>query len=791
MSPGPVAGSRTPERGAAPAGEPILSVRDLRVRLGSEAGPVHAVRGIDLDVHAGRTLALVGESGAGKSVTALALMGLLPDRANVEGSVRLGGTQLLGLPDRAMSAYRGRDLAMIFQDPSSSLTPVLTVGDQIVEAVRAHQDVSRPAARRRAVELADLVGLPNPRTVLDAYPHELSGGMRQRVVIAAAIANEPRVLVADEPTTALDVTVQAQVLDVLRFAQHETGAGLLLLTHDLGIVAGLADDVAVLYAGRVVERAGVDETFAGPRMPYTLGLLGALPRLERAPGPPITGVDGSPPTLLAEPTGCPFLPRCPLAVPACADGEPALVPVPAGGGGGPSPTDRHGARVGWSGPGDSGHVAACRRAGDLGPGVDPRDVFPAPVPATPALRAIPREERPPVLEVRDLRASFPLGGRAPFRRRRGSVRVVDGVDLDLVAGECLALVGESGCGKTTTLRRIMDLACGMSTGTDVDASRGTSGGGANGESGDVRVLGTPVSGPPARRRARAVRASGRHVQLVFQDSSDALDPRLTVFEAVAEGARAAGTPAGDVAARVGELLGLVDLDPVHADRFPAQLSGGQRQRVGLARALAVAPSVLLLDEPVSALDVSVRAGVLDLLGALRAELGLAYVLVAHDLAVVAHVADRVAVMYLGRIVEIGAVEQVFARPRHPYTRALLSAVPIPDPPRERRRERIALAGDPPSPLDRPAGCVFASRCPVLPGLDAPEAHRCRTRQPPLVDADSRADHRHACFFPDAPLLDRSTPRDTAATSGPHLGTRPRPASDAPVAPGSPLERTPR
>lgn len=683
-----------------PAGQPVVSVRDLHVHFPSEAGSVHAVRGVDFDLHPGRVLGIVGESGSGKSVTSLALMGLLTENARVTGSITYQGKELLGLSDAQMSKHRGSDIAMVFQDPLSSLTPVFTVGDQIVEALLAHQSMSKKAARERAIELLEIVGIPSPRTRVDAYPHEFSGGMRQRVVIAIAIANNPRVIIADEPTTALDVTIQAQILDVLKVAQRETGAAVVMITHDLGVVAGIADDVMVMYAGRPVEKGTVDEVFYHPRMPYTLGLLGSVPRVDRKEKASLVPIEGNPPNLINEPTGCPFAPRCPLVEERCVNGEPELVSV------------------------GVGHLAACVRHAHLSDIEGATDVFPTPPVAHSSLQDIPREQRETFLAVEDLHKHFPLMKGTLFKRQVGDVKAVDGVTFDLREGECLAIVGESGCGKSTTLLEIMEMS---------PTVRGT-----------IVVLGRSVASLQKKAEVTALR---RNVQLVFQDPMGALDPRFTVYEIISEPLKAFGVPEADRQRRTRELMATVGLEPDHLNRFPTQFSGGQRQRIGIARALALNPKVIVLDEPVSALDVSVQAGVINLLDRLKAELGISYLFVAHDLAVVRHISDRVAVMYLGKFVEIGDVDEVFDNPTHPYTRALLSAIPIPDPAGERTRARILLKGDLPSPLDRPVGCDFASRCPVLATLGEAEAERCRTAEPPLEQV-GHGDHRQACFYPD-------------------------------------------
>lgn len=698
---------------------PVLSVRDLSVRFSSENGVVNAVRGVSFDVLPGRTLGIVGESGSGKSVTSMAVMGLLPDAADVSGSVRLNGTELLGLSDKAMSRYRGSEMAMVFQDPLSSLTPVYTVGAQIIEALTIHNpNMSRAAKEARAVELLAMVGIPAPKDRLRAYPHEFSGGMRQRVMIAIAIANNPRILIADEPTTALDVTIQAQVLEVLKTAQEETGASVVMITHDLGVVAGMADDIMVMYAGRSVETGTVDDIYYNPRMPYTMGLLGAVPRVDIGGKASLVPIDGVPPNLLFQPTACSFAPRCPLVTEGCHDGEPALLAT----------------------QGSSAHRAACIRSDELGD-ADARVIFQAPAVPVSRFEGIPREDRKTVLQLTDVRKHFPLLKGALLKRRVGTVKAVDGLSFDIREGECFSIVGESGSGKTTTLLEIMEFH------KDQD--------------GEVVIGG--ISNKKADD-ARTKSAMRKELQMVFQDPTGALDPRFTVYEILAEPLENQGMDKADTRKRIMELMRLVGLQPDHVNRFPNQFSGGQRQRIGIARALAVNPRLVVLDEPVSALDVSVQAGVINLLDKLRAELGLSYLLVAHDLSVVRHISDRVAVMYLGKIVEIGDVGRVFEAPRHPYTRSLLSAIPVPDPQVERNRVRIILQGDLPSPLDAPKGCNFAGRCPVFAALPHDKQQQCLTLEPPLsavpaTPPEPAVDQQFACFFPDGSLAE-----DLVATS---------------------------
>jgi peptide/nickel transport system ATP-binding protein len=659
---------------------------------------------VDFDLMPGKTLGIVGESGSGKSVTSMAIMGLLPETADISGSVRYKGKELLGLSDKAMCKYRGSDIAMVFQDPLSSLTPVYTVGNQIIEALTVHNPtMSKQAKEARAVELLRMVGIPSPKDRLKAFPHEFSGGMRQRVMIAIAIANDPRVLIADEPTTALDVTIQAQVLEVLHTAQEETGAAVVMITHDLGVVAGMADDIMVMYAGKPVETGTVEDIYYNPRMPYTMGLLGAVPRVDSANKQSLVPIEGTPPNLTLPVTGCSFAPRCPLASDACLHGEPGLFSV----------------------PGSEGHRAACIKTDQLSGEADAHEIFQAPPKPVSKFDGVARLERDVVLELKDVKKHFPLLKGALIKRRIGTVKAVDGLSFDIREGECLSIVGESGCGKTTTLLEIMEFH--------------------PDQVGEVVISGVSNKVATDSRTKMAMR---KQMQMVFQDPTGALDPRFTVYEVLAEPLENLGMPKAAVRKRIMELMRLVGLQPDHVNRFPNQFSGGQRQRIGIARALAVNPKLVVLDEPVSALDVSIQAGVINLLDQLRAELGLSYLMVAHDLSVVRHISDRVAVMYLGKIVETGDVDEVFDNPRHPYTRALLSAIPVPDPNLERTRERIILQGDLPSPLDAPKGCNFATRCPVFAALPAAKQEKCLTLEPPLA---SEGQQEFACFFPDGEI----------------------------------------
>ncbi|WP_262391399.1 ABC transporter ATP-binding protein [Nocardiopsis sp. CNR-923] len=549
----------------------VLEVNDLSVTFQSDDGPLQAVREVSYVLRAGEALGIVGESGSGKSVTSMAIMGLLPRNARVTGSARVLGQEVVGLTDAQISKVRGERIAMIFQDPLTSLNPVYTVGYQIAEAVLAHRNVGRAKAMDRALELLELVGIPHPEQRLKQYPHELSGGMRQRVVIAIAMANDPDVIIADEPTTALDVTVQAQVLEALNAARRETGAALVLITHDLGVVAGNVDRVAVMYGGRIVESGPVEEVFYRPRMPYALGLLGSLPRLDADRRERLTPIMGTPPSLNAMPPGCSFAPRCPMARTRCHEEEPLLLKL-----------DERGDRV-WADVGDpEAHSAACHFSAELGEST-PADLFRAESVAGPDTevgteRGSAREEATdppavdgtgadsgagggePILTVTDLVKNFPIRSKGLLRRKIGEVQAVSGISLDLREKETLALVGESGCGKSTTARLLLQLI------------RRTSG--------EVHYRGQPLHALTPRQ----MRPLRRDLQIVFQDPFASLDPRMTVADIIAEPLRVHREGNGKSRRRVAELLELVGLNPEHGSRYPHEFSGGQRQRIGVARA---------------------------------------------------------------------------------------------------------------------------------------------------------------------------------------------------------------
>ncbi len=604
---------------------PVLSVTGLRTWIDAPGGVLRAVDGVDFELRAGETFALVGESGCGKSMTALSLLRLLPEAGHVAGGqVMLGGRDLLDLPEAAMRAVRGRRVAMIFQEPATSLNPVLTVGRQIVEAIERHLGLGGEAARARALSLLEAVGMPEPVRRYDEYPFQLSGGLKQRVMIACALAADPEVLVADEPTTALDVTIQAQILDLLRKLQVERGMALLLITHDLGIVSQMAHRVAVMYAGQIVELADRDDFFRAPQHPYSQKLFDALP-VPGKRGGELAVIPGQVPALTREFHACRFVERCEQAFERCAAAAPPLL----------SATSGQGA-----------HWARCflRERGPAPPRV-----------VAPEAGAYRTEAAPhPLLEVRDLQVHFPIR-RGLLRRTIGHVKAVDGISLSIGEGRTLALVGESGCGKTTAGKAILQLI--RPTG------------------GSVRFAGDELAGL-ARGAMRRYR---RDLQIIFQDPYASLNPRMRVVDILAEGMRALQAPAartrGEEDRRIDELLEQVGL-PVQARvRYPHEFSGGQRQRIAIARALAVDPKLIVCDEPTSALDVSVQAQILNLLGSLQARLGIAYLFITHNMAVVHYLAHEVAVMRAGRILEQGPVADVLLRPRHEYTRELLAAVP--------------------------------------------------------------------------------------------------------------------
>ena len=644
----------------------MLKVDHLRLGFTAGKATLAAVDGISFVISKGETFALLGESGCGKSATAQGIMRLLPTAGRIlNGHVALDEVELLGLSEAEMRAYRGGRMAMIFQEPATSLNPVLTVGRQIGEVLERHLGLSGHAAIPRMVELLRLVGIADPERRLTEFPFQLSGGMKQRVMIAVALAGEPELLIADEPTTALDVTVQAQILDLLAKIQVDRGMGMLLITHDLGVVARMAHRIGVMYAGELVEVASREAFFTQPRHPYTQALFQALPEVSRR-GLRLTTIPGQVPPLAAMPSGCRFAERCNYVMPVCRAESPPWREISVG----------HSVRCHWQG--EAIEDVRTRNA------VTELDIEPG--------RAF--------LQVDELKVHFPI--RKGFLQRTvGHVRAVDGVSLAISAGRTLALVGESGCGKTTVGKALLQLI------------RPTAG--------SVALGGNELVGLKGRR----LRSARRHMQMIFQDPFASLNPRLRVGEIIAEGMGALGVEAasGNREA-VLALLQQVGLPLEAVERYPHEFSGGQRQRIAIARALAVQPELLICDEPTSALDVSVQAQILNLLKSLQAELGVAYLFITHNFAVVEYLAHDVAVMYLGRIVEQGRADEVLRSPRHPYTQALLSAVPAPR--LDGHTEIIRLFGETPSPANPPDGCHFHPRCPHATDI-------CRQRYPSVSD----------------------------------------------------------
>ncbi|MFJ8672516.1 dipeptide ABC transporter ATP-binding protein [Streptomyces sp. NPDC093589] len=678
--------------------EPLLRIDGLRVEIAGRGRTVHALDGIDLDLAPGEALGIVGESGCGKTMTALSVLGLLPGGGKVTGGrILFDGTDLAAAPAPVLRGIRGHSIGMVFQDPLTSLNPTLTIGAQVAEPLLLHTRLTKAQAWAKAEETLRLVGMPRPAERMRQHPHQLSGGMRQRVAIAMALVCEPRLLIADEPTTALDVTTQHQILELIDELRTRLGMAMILVTHDLGVIARRVDRVAVMYGGRIAEHAPVRPLFATPRHRYTQALFAALPHLPPGEAAPTGGTDarplatipGLPPSLVTRPVGCRFAPRCGFATDLCRTTEPDLQ----GGAGGGAP-----------------HAFACFHPADPAPGSDPVAEVRPPAPAAPAARTA-----EPLLRLAGVAKTYPLHG-GPFARRSAAAQVsaVDGISLTVRRGETFGIVGESGCGKSTLGRMVVGLEP-PTGGTIHFADR------------DISTL--------TRRELRAHR---RQVQLMFQDSYASMDPRMRVGAVLREPLVVQGI--GDKAEQRRRIAGLLDdvgLPQGAVDRYPHEFSGGQRQRLGLARALALGPALVVADEPVSALDVSVQAQILNLMRDLQRDKGLTYLFISHDLAVVRHLADSVGVMYLGKLVETGPVEQVFARPLHPYTRGLLDTVNVPDP--DAAPAGTPLGGETPSAAAPPSGCRFRTRCPIATDL-------CAATEPPPAEPETPG-HRVACHFP--------------------------------------------
>ncbi|UFQ14321.1 MULTISPECIES: ABC transporter ATP-binding protein [Streptomyces] len=671
--------------------EPLLTLDGLRVDITSRERTVHALDGVSLTLAPGEALGIVGESGCGKTMTALAVLGLLPPGGAITGGrVLFDGRDLATAAAPVLQDVRGNTVGMVFQDPLTSLNPTMTIGTQVAEPLLLHRPgIGRKEARTRAEEMLRLVGMPQPAERMKAYPHQLSGGMRQRVAIAMALVCEPKLLIADEPTTALDVTTQHQILELVDDLRARLGMAMILVTHDLGVIAHRVDRVAVMYAGKVVEQSGVRDLFARPRHRYTEALFAALPERAAAAGTELHTIPGLPPNLTTRPTGCRFAPRCAFATDQCRAEEPPL-----------AHDEKRGAE----------HRFACFHPVPVEAAAKDEVVTPPPVPPAAAPGDV-------LLELDALTKEFPLKG-GPFSRGRGTVSAVGGVTLTVRRGETFGMVGESGCGKTTLGR----IVAGLEEPT----------------SGTVYFEGAD----PLRMSRAERRAHRRRVQLMFQDSTAAMDPRMRVADILREPLVIQGAGGrAEQEERVAGLLDAVGLPRGAVHRYPHEFSGGQRQRLGLARALTLSPDLVVADEPVSALDVSVQAQILNLMRDLQREHGLTYLFISHDLAVVRHLADTVGVMYLGKLVEAGPAEKVYAQPLHPYTRGLLETVNLADPGAVSTAGRAPLRGEAPSAAKPPSGCRFRTRCPLVQEV-------CATTEPPVSTPNGEG-HQVACHFPPA------------------------------------------
>ena len=680
---------------------PLLQINDLHTDIEIRNGVVRALSGVDLHVNPGETLGIVGESGSGKTMTALSLMGLLPQGGKVSsGSIILDGQDLTQLPLKDKRKLRGTKVGMIFQDPLTSLNPTMKIGLQVCEPLRVHEKLSKREALARAVEILKRVGMPRPEVVINNYPHQLSGGMRQRVMIAMALVCKPRILIADEPTTALDVTTQMQILDLIDELRDEYKMGVILITHDLGVVAGHTDRVAVMYAGRIVETAPTKTLFTEPKHRYTSSLMAALPERALEAGTKLFSIPGAPPSLTNLPVGCRFAARCLWATDECRAGYPDL-------------------------SGDDSHTFSCFhpvQEGDESPAILQAKLDSGK--AEDAVEGAPQISHEVLLDVKEASREYESAGSGFFKRNKGVVSAVDRVSITVKKGETYGLVGESGCGKSTVGRLIAGLEPPSGGAIELDGR-------------DLATL----------KGRDAVRIH-RDVQMMFQDSYAAMDPRMRIDQILAEPMSIQKTGnARQIAERIMEIPEQVGLTEEILDRYPHEFSGGQLQRIGFARSLTLAPDLIVADEPVSALDVSVQAQVLNLMKDLQQELGLSYLFISHDLAVVQYMADRIGVMYLGRIVEEGPAHEVVKNPKHPYTKALIDSIPVPDPEFKHDESAIKLTGEPPSAVNPPEGCRFRPRCPFA-------GEECKV-QPMLTDET----HRVACHHP---LLQLSVKEEVGA-----------------------------
>jgi peptide/nickel transport system ATP-binding protein len=756
----PGAGASSGASSSGPAGngfEPLLRISDLKTHFFTQEGVVRAVDGVDLSVPRGKTVCVVGESGCGKSVTARSILQLVERPGQIiGGSVEWRPEETAEWTDLAaldakgsdIRRVRGAEIGMVFQEPMASLSPMYTVGDQLVEAILLHEPIPKEQARERAIAQLRKVGIPQPERRIDAYPFQLSGGMCQRVMIAVALSCDPALLIADEPTTALDVTTQARILDLLKDLQDQTGMAMVFITHDLGVVAEIADEVTVMYLGKVAEHGTVEEIFGQPKHPYTQALLRSIPTM-RGTGERqrLAAIRGMVPHPQNRPPGCPFHTRCDHVIKGlCDKDDPPVIQFggghlalchlyeesgelkdPADGAVAGSATSGAESRATGSAGGDS---AAAKSAGVEPAGAAART--PAAAAAGSGTTATTREPRrtasahaKPLLEVRDLSMHFAIK-RGMLGRTSATIRAVDGVDFTIQPGETLGLVGESGCGKTTVGRCLARTL--NPTGGHINYQ--TTGG----ETVDLATMGN-----------RDLKAYRREIRVVFQDPFSSLNPRMTLLQLVGEPLKTNELASGSaITDRVAEMLRRVGLRPEYMHRYPHAFSGGERQRINIARALITDPRLVIADEAVSALDVSVRAQILNLLSDLQDEFNLTYLFISHDLSVIEHLCDRVAVMYLGKLVETAETSTLYSKPDHPYTEALLNAVPLPDPANRRSRHEHALPDDLPDPSNPPPGCLFHTRCPHV------RAERCRDEVPELRSTGTQ--HLAACHYSESLTL---------------------------------------
>ena len=675
--------------------EHLIEVKNLHTEFRQSKGILKAVNGVSYYLDPGEIVAFVGESGSGKSVTQYSGVQLIasPPGRITEGEILFEGQNLLsyGSNSEELRKVRGGKIGIVFQEPMTSLNPVMTIGNQLTESVMLHLHMTKAQARERAVELLKKVGIPDPESRLNAYPHQFSGGMRQRIVIAMALSCNPKLLIADEATTALDVTTQAQILDLMQDIVKESNTAMVLVTHNLSIVARYAQRVYVMYAGEIVEHGTTEEIFKNPHHPYTIGLMNAVPGLNDQKDRKLIPITGFVTNLVNRKDECAFMNRCPYATKECASGAtPRLKAV----------------------PGEDDHFAACHRTITKETKVE--KIFDVADRTYTAKAYDKMTEADKILKVEDLKVYFPVY-KGLMRRKIADVKAVDGITFDIYKGETFGLVGESGCGKSTvarTILRLNDSTGGKITFNGVDITHLD----------DVKM-----------------REHRRNMSMIFQDPYGSLDPRQRAGDIVKEPMKnfRIGLSEAEMDKRVDELFALVGLDPAYRERVPHEFSGGQRQRLVIARAISTNPSFIVCDEAISALDVSIQAQVINLLEELQQKLGLTYLFIAHDLSVVRHISDRVAVMYLGQMVEFADWDSLYSNPLHPYTRSLLEAVPVPDPFTEKTRERQIVQGEVPSPMQRPAGCAFSTRCPYA-------TDRCRTQMPLLKDQGDG--HKVACHL---------------------------------------------